>query len=157
KSVEEKPVLTSSLPPPPSSLSVIARLRVRAQTEGEPVNGVLYDPSGERGFVAALLELLGRGGRCEGEAGDLRAESLRPFPHDPPPADLRLLESSNTVVMLGDRQLLKLYRRVEEGIQPEVEMNRVLLAKTSFYTHVPPLAAALQYHPAERGEPATLG
>jgi len=157
KSVEEKPVLTSSLPPPPSSLSVIARLRVRAQTEGEPVNGVLYDPSGERGFVAALLELFGRGGRCEGEAGDLRAESLRPFPHEPPPADLRLLESSNTVVILGDRQLLKLYRRIEEGIQPEVEMNRVLLAKTSFYTHVPPLAAALQYHPAERGEPATLG
>jgi maltose alpha-D-glucosyltransferase/alpha-amylase len=68
---------------------------------------------------------------------------------------MRVVESCNTVVIVGDRLLLKVYRRIEEGVQPEVEMNRVLLSKTSF-TQLPPVFGALSYRP-EKSEPATLG
>jgi maltose alpha-D-glucosyltransferase/alpha-amylase len=139
----------SSLPGP-----AIAHLRVQPPGGGEPYPGLLYDPSGERGFVSILLDLLGRGQPLEGESGTLRGERDRVFSSEPA-AELRLLESCNSVVIVGERLLLKLYRRIEEGMQPELEMNRVLYAKTSF-THVPRLLGALQYH-SERGEPATVG
>jgi maltose alpha-D-glucosyltransferase/alpha-amylase len=134
---------------------VIARLHVRPRTGSEMITGFLYDPSGERGFVAAVLDLYKRQGRCEGEAGELRGLPERVLPLEPPTAELRLLESCNTVVTLGERLLLKLYRRIEEGMQPEMEINRVLLGKTSF-AHVPALLGSLAYR-SERAEPATLG
>jgi maltose alpha-D-glucosyltransferase / alpha-amylase len=134
---------------------VIARLRVRAHGESEAITGFLYDPSGERAFAAALLELLDRGGRYEGEAGDVRAEEEGVYTPEPLPADVRLIEESNSIVVLGERLLLKLYRRIEEGLHPEMEMNRVLLAKTSF-RHLPALLGAWQYR-SERGAAATLG
>jgi maltose alpha-D-glucosyltransferase/alpha-amylase len=153
-----------SAPPGP----LIARLHVRpkkvsgtlspgaaAEKVPDTFSGFLYDPSGERGFVAAVLDLLGRHGRCEGEIGDVRGEPERPFAVEPPAAELRVVESCNTVVVLGERLLLKLYRRIEEGIQPELEMNRVLLSKTSF-TQVPAVLGGLHYR-SDKGESATLG
>jgi maltose alpha-D-glucosyltransferase/alpha-amylase len=134
---------------------VIARLHVRPRDANNALTGFLYDPSGERGFVATVLDLLGRRGRCEGEVGDMRGEPERAFASDPPPAELRVLESCNTVVVLGERLLLKLYRRIEEGVQPEQEMNRVLMTKTTF-THLPAVLGTLQYR-SEKGELATLG
>jgi maltose alpha-D-glucosyltransferase/alpha-amylase len=50
--------------------------------------------------------------------------------------------------------VLKLFRRVEEGENPDVEISRALTERTSLTT-VPPLRGALEYRPA-RGEPATL-
>ncbi|MHB1423504.1 MAG: maltose alpha-D-glucosyltransferase [Gemmataceae bacterium] len=136
---------------------VIARLLVRpVGQEGEPdLLGCLYDPSGERGFVSAILDLLGRRGRCEGEIGELRGEPEHSFAAELPAAEPRLLESGNTVVILGDRLVLKLYRRLEEGMQPELELNRVLLTKTSF-THAPAVLGSLHYR-SEKGEQTVLG
>jgi maltose alpha-D-glucosyltransferase/alpha-amylase len=141
--------------PPPSPGPVIARLHVQGQGDKTNVAGVLYDPSGERGFGEILLNYLGRGGRCEGEAGEMRGEPELGFTLEPLSAGLRVVEESNTVVILGDRLAVKLYRRIEEGLHPEIEVNRVLRAKTSF-THLPRLLGTLPYRP-ERGEPSTLG
>jgi maltose alpha-D-glucosyltransferase/alpha-amylase len=150
--------------PPPGP--IVARLRIRSihqpaapagekEILPETVVGLLYDPSGERGFVSAMLDLLGRRGRSEGESGELRGEPESAFTADLPAAEPRVLESSNTVVVLGDRLLLKLYRRIEEGVQPELEMNRVLSAKTTF-AHLPTLLGSWHYR-SEKGELAALG
>jgi maltose alpha-D-glucosyltransferase/alpha-amylase len=135
--------------------SALARLQVRLGDDRDPATGFLYDPSGDRSFVAALLDLISRKGHIEGEVGELRGDPERAFTTDLPAAGPRLFESGNTVVLLGERLVLKLYRRIEEGVQPEEEMNRVLLAKTSF-THLPPVLGALRYR-SDKGEPATLG
>jgi maltose alpha-D-glucosyltransferase/alpha-amylase len=141
---------------------VLARLQVRPRDGHELAAGFLYDPSGERNFTALVLELLRRGGRIESEAGELCGEPESPdrlaaarSADATPLAEMRVLESCNTVVVLGDRLLLKLYRRIEEGVQPEAELNRVLLSRTSF-THVPSVLGTVQYR-AEKGERATLG
>jgi len=63
-------------------------------------------------------------------------------------------EQSNTSILYGDRHVLKLYRRLEEGLNGEVEMTRFLTEKTSF-RNAAPLAGALEYR-GPGGEPMTL-
>ncbi len=128
---------------------------LQSEATVEDLSGYLYDPSGERSFGARLLDLIVRRGRCEGETGDLRGESESAFAVEFPITEPRVLESSNTAVVLGERLMLKLYRRVEEGIQPEVEINRVLATKARF-ERLPALRGSLQYR-SERGELSTLG
>jgi maltose alpha-D-glucosyltransferase/alpha-amylase len=62
-------------------------------------------------------------------------------------------DQSNTVAFADDQCVLKLFRRVEAGPNPELEIGRVLAARG--FTRTPALAGALEYRGAER-EPATL-
>ena len=52
--------------------------------------------------------------------------------------------SSNTVIMLGEALFLKGYRRVREGINPELEMGRFLTDDVA-YAHCVPVLGALEY------------
>jgi maltose alpha-D-glucosyltransferase/alpha-amylase len=154
--------------PPSPPGPVIAHLLVQpktlpgsaASTAGDPplpdtLFGSLYDPSGDPSFVTLVLDLLGRRNRFEGEVGEVRGEPERAFTAELPSNEMRVLESCNTVDVLSDRLILKLYRRIEDGIQPEVEMSRVLLSKTTF-TQLPAVFGSLRYR-SEKGESAILG
>src|SRR5262249_52363610 len=61
---------------------------------------------------------------------------------------------TNSAVVYGDRFLLKLFRRLEEGRHPEIEVGRHLAATTDFH-HAAPLVGALEYRPSS-GEAVTL-
>ena len=137
----------------------VARLTVRTRIGEEGVHGVLYDPSADRDFVGPLIDAALKGGALEGDEGDLRGE---PAAEAPPPAETapeappHLLELSNTTAVLDGRGLLlKLYRRVEEGIHPEMEVLR-RFAKTGAFPHTPSLLGVLEYQP-ETGGPITVG
>jgi len=52
--------------------------------------------------------------------------------------------SSNTVIMLGESLFLKGYRRLREGINPELEMGRYLTDDVA-YAHCVPVLGALEY------------
>ncbi|HSK96737.1 MAG TPA: hypothetical protein VK891_08990, partial [Euzebyales bacterium] len=67
-----------------------------------------------------------------------------PVARHPVPAAARVLgvEQSNTSVVFGDAVLLKLFRKLEPGINPDVELTRALTAAGS--THVPPQIGALR-------------
>jgi len=62
-------------------------------------------------------------------------------------------EQSNSVVFLNDQYVLKLFRRIEPGPNPEFEIGRFLT--THNFTRVPPLAGAVEYL-REGVEPGTL-
>jgi maltose alpha-D-glucosyltransferase/alpha-amylase len=64
-------------------------------------------------------------------------------------------EQSNTSVVYGDRLILKIYRRLEEGVNPDVEIGRFLTEQREF-ANTPPVAGALEYRP-RGGAPMTLG
>jgi trehalose synthase-fused probable maltokinase len=64
-------------------------------------------------------------------------------------------EQSNTSVVYGDALILKTFRRPEAGVNPEHEITGFLTTRALF-THVPQLAGAVEYDPAE-GPPITLG
>jgi trehalose synthase-fused probable maltokinase len=64
-------------------------------------------------------------------------------------------EQSNTSLRLGRRYVFKLFRKIETGENPEVEMGRFLGTRTAF-TAAPALRGSVTYDPP-RGEPSTLG
>ncbi len=65
-------------------------------------------------------------------------------------------EQSNSNVVFGDQLILKLYRKIGEGINPELEVGEHLTAKTHF-PHTAPLVAAIEVQGVRSGpEPRTL-
>jgi maltose alpha-D-glucosyltransferase/alpha-amylase len=124
---------------------LVARLRVR-KTGAE---GFLYDAVGSRALALALLEAMGRRRALKGVNGEVKGFSLDAFRqlHNeeaaPPEPLLGRAEQSNSAILFGDTFILKTFRRLEEGINPDLEVNR-FLAKNHF-PHVPPLAGGLTY------------
>ena len=64
-------------------------------------------------------------------------------------------EQSNSSVAYGDRLILKFFRRLEEGVNPDLEMGGFLTEK-AHYQHTPQLLGALEYRGA-RGLRMTQG
>ena len=93
--------------------------------------GLLEGAAGRFAFepTPALGELLPGG---EGEAADLAERTLA-------------VEQSNSSAILGDRLFVKLYRQLEAGTNPEVEISAFLTAVG--FPHAPRLAGAVTYLP----------
>jgi len=101
----------------------------------------LYAPLGEPGFARALLDAVVP---AQGGQGGLEPSLLA-------------VEARNTLIRFGDRFVLKVFRKLEPGIQPELEIGRFLGAKTTFQNS-PRIAGWLEIRPRTLdGEPATLG
>jgi maltose alpha-D-glucosyltransferase/alpha-amylase len=121
---------------------------------------VLYDGLWDAGLAAALLDGVGKRRKWRGETGELVATRTRAFkdlrgdPAHPLGATVLKGEQSNTNLVLGDRFLMKLIRKVEPGENPELEIGRYLTEHTRF-RRMPLLAGAIEYHRG-REAPATL-
>lgn len=134
---------------------IIARLETR---EGQ---GLLADALNDRDLCSALLEAIIRRRRYRGVNGEIAA-SLRPCgravlgeqPDKLEPVPMRT-EQSNSSILYGDRAILKLYRRIDHGLNPDLEIGRFLTEQKGF-PHTPPVAGAIEYR-AGREEPITLG
>jgi maltose alpha-D-glucosyltransferase/alpha-amylase len=59
-------------------------------------------------------------------------------------------EQSNSSIIYGDRYILKLFRKLESGINPDLEIGRYLTERRFKYT--PPVLGEIVYQP-EQGEP----
>ncbi|MGH9522607.1 MAG: putative maltokinase [Terriglobales bacterium] len=109
---------------------------------------VLYDALRNPAFLEVLLAAMREGRRLRGEHGELRAsntpalEKLAAGQELAP--KLMRAEQSNTSVVYGDKLVFKLFRRVAEGVNPDIEIGRFLTEKTDF-RNVPLLAGALEY------------
>ncbi len=138
--------------------TVITRLRVR--DNGNEAEGVIHDATVEDGFCNALLDVIERRRRRSGALGRLRASRTRQFRtirgsvEDRLKPSLLAAEQSNTSVVYGDRLILKLFRRLDEGVNPDLEIGRFLTERTSF-RHMPPVGGAIEYERV-KAEPLTL-
>ncbi|SRR5579884_712398 len=125
--------------------------------EGDCDYYVLTDESGNSGqpvealedaaFRETLLRAFQGNASYSGQAGELIFSRTSAFPAD---AALEKLESSvsraeqsNTSVIYGDRFILKLFRRIEAGIHPDVEIGTFLTEHG--FTHTPAVLGALSY------------
>lgn len=72
------------------------------------------------------------------------------------PAGIVPGEMSNTLLALGTDLLVKVYRRVEPGVHPEVEALEILSGKG--FPHTPAVHGTVSYHPAggQGGAPTAL-
>ncbi|PDW01422.1 maltose alpha-D-glucosyltransferase [Candidatus Viridilinea mediisalina] len=138
--------------------AVIAGMRFQ-QSQQEP--GLIYDPLVDREFCSALLELIMGRRRLRGERGGelagLGTRTLRALAGTGTNLDPSVMrgEQSNTSINFGGRLIMKLYRKLDHGVNPDLEVSRYLTDEANFQ-HTPPLAGALEYtRPGQ--EPTTLG
>ncbi|MDP2728040.1 MAG: alpha-glucosidase C-terminal domain-containing protein, partial [Dehalococcoidia bacterium] len=141
-----------------SSDVAIANLLVEGAEKNE--EGVLFDALWDKGFSSTLLKTITRCRRFKGESSVITASQTRALRQLLGPEGASLepsvvkAEQSNTSVVYGDRFILKLLRRVETGVNPDLEIGRFLAEKGDL-GHMPALAGALEYCPKGNG-PMTL-
>ena len=122
--------------------------------------GLLYDALGPPNFAEALLGAIARRRRATGNTGTLLGSTTRAFARLRGAETVRLdaqvsvAEQSNYSMIFGERLMLKVFRRIEEGVNPELEVGRFLTEKTTF-TQIAPLAGSLEYRRSV-GEPVTI-
>src|ERR1700685_2648111 len=99
---------------------------------------VLTDALKNEAFLKTLLELIRREAVLAGEKGELRALQTTAFARLYPASSAGLhpkpvgAEQSNSSTIYGDRLILKFFRRVEEGINPDLEVGYFLTEKAHF-------------------------
>ncbi len=132
----------------------IARLRLdrtRRSTKKarETTDWLLYDATGSRELSAQLLQLLVKKRSLGGAAGgELRSEpdrALRTRLADGPVLEGRVpsLEQSNTTVFYDEEIVLKLFRQIDAGVNPDAEMTRFLTARG--FPGVAPVLGLVEY------------
>ena len=121
----------------------------------------LKDALTDEQFLTQLLESIAKNVSLPGSRGEIRAVSTSALPSLfnvsqglLKPSVMRA-EQSNSSIAYENRLVLKLFRRVAEGLNPDMEIGAFLTEKTSF-RNVPPLAGYLEYW-SESGTLASLG
>ncbi|MDD2272562.1 MAG: maltose alpha-D-glucosyltransferase [Desulfuromonadaceae bacterium] len=115
------------------------------------VEGVLCDAVYFEEFRTLLFELMSGRAKVNGTSSSqlvgLRGSGITKS--SPPRADLfpsrvATVEQNNTSILYGDRLLFKVYRKLEEGTNPEPEILRYLAGKKRF-RNVPAYAGGIEY------------
>ena len=141
-----------------SPQAVVAKLKT--MQAGEVIEGILCDALYDRIFLRTLLEAIVRRRSFRGKTSEisatpstwLRKEKISPDAMPEPFLTKR--EQSNTSVVYGDRFILKMFRRLQDGTNPDLEIGRFLTETVSF-EHVPNLAGSFEFRRDHRS--VTLG
>lgn len=123
-----------------------------ARIELDGVEGFLIDASFDASFRARLLELILRTESWPGAAGKITADVGKMldacYPaksgEEQPASHLMGLEQSNTSIRYGEELCLKLYRKIDSGMAPEIEISRMLTEQTA-YRNIPVYLGSLDY------------
>jgi maltose alpha-D-glucosyltransferase/alpha-amylase len=120
---------------------------------------LLYEPVVDETFAHALLDTIARRRQLKGAEGSVHGSTTRAFKEIRGTGELHAqvlkAEQSNTSIVYGDRLFLKLFRRLEPGVNTDLEVTRFLTEETGF-RHSPRVAGSLDYESEAGGEPTTL-
>ena len=121
---------------------------------------VLADALKNEKFLRWLLDAIEVELVSKGAKGELRTSYtnfFREIRSSKGPLDPRLsrAEQSNTSVIYGDSLILKFFRHLEQGVNPDLEIGLFLTEKAHF-NGVPPLAGSIEYV-FDDGQAATVG
>jgi maltose alpha-D-glucosyltransferase/alpha-amylase len=125
---------------------------------GHDERGILHDATLSAGFRSALLDLVRTRGCLRGVRGELRGvpyPQLRSALEEVDVTDSRALavEQSNTSMVFGNRVILKMYRKLENGTSLDLEIGRFL--SDAGFKHTPAVLGAIEYQ-APVQEPRTV-
>jgi maltose alpha-D-glucosyltransferase/alpha-amylase len=124
-----------------------------------PPPAVLCDALAYGAYCTALLRMIASGARVRLGDGEVVAVALSAFAQvygsgeGLAPA-LNPGERSNPSVLFGDRAVYKSFRRLEAGLNPDLELSRFLTERQQF-SWAAPLLGYFEYR-RRRGEPTTL-
>jgi maltose alpha-D-glucosyltransferase / alpha-amylase len=121
--------------------------------------GVLYDASFSPDFGRQMLAMIGRRRRIKNGSSEVIAIATRESREiDGPLMEMEphalKAEQSNTSIIFGDKLIMKLFRKLESGINPDIEIGR-FLTERAHYQNTPPLVGWMEYK-SGRSEPRNL-
>jgi maltose alpha-D-glucosyltransferase/alpha-amylase len=140
--------------------------------EHEEAIGVVSEGSGGREGLAynalidepvrnALLRAVAGEETLAGRKGILRAAhtsafvQLLPLADGPPDSFVSRAEQSNTSIVYRDRFILKLFRKLEAGVNPDLEIGRFLTERG--FRHTPAVYGSLEYQRPGEAAPHAAG
>jgi maltose alpha-D-glucosyltransferase / alpha-amylase len=110
--------------------------------------GILFDGGLDDRFVRTLLEAIENQEAVRTRRGTLHALQTMMFAEARGTEPLRVGrmggEQSNTSLVFGERLILKLFRRLQPGVNPDYEIGRYL-TEVVRYPRVPAVAGAFEY------------
>jgi maltose alpha-D-glucosyltransferase/alpha-amylase len=118
--------------------------------------GAIYDATADQAFPLAMVEAIRKEAELSKPRGRARFERTTPVDAAPPEKpEVRRVggEQSNSSILIDEYGVLKIYRRLISGIQPEIEMAR-FLTETAQFPHTPPLVGAFHFIDEAGGETA---
>jgi len=123
--------------------------------------GLLHDGVFDDKTCAELLSLIENARQIKARHGQIQGVRGKAFQEilgrAKAPLQVRRgsAEQSNTSILFGDAFILKLFRRLEAGVNPDCEIGQYLTEKTDF-NGIPPFAGSIEYAPAGAAETTTL-
>src|SRR5262245_4629579 len=112
-----------------------------------PRQGTLLDGAADAGFISLVLDNLRASNTIEADQQRLVFQPTKRFleSDNVPVQNVRAVdtEQSNTTALVDSRYVVKLFRRLENGINPEIEVGRFLTDVAPF-ANTPPLLGAME-------------
>ena len=149
-------------------LQILPPEALEARLSSAPTSGIaslddgltLCDASADERYQRDLLDLIATRRRLahggEGELVGVPARAARAALETMHQGDVpcRVLgvEQSNTSIVYKNEYFLKFYRKVEEGINPDIELTRFLTEKAGF-ANVPPYAGQIEFRGGKPDRP----
>jgi maltose alpha-D-glucosyltransferase / alpha-amylase len=120
--------------------------------------GAIVDATSQDGFSLAIMEAIRQETTIELVGGEIRCRKTPLFDQIAPPERLVVrrsgVEQSNSSVIFDDYGMVKIYRRLQPGRHPEIEMSRYLVERAGF-ANTPPLLAYMELDLDRQGGPET--
>ncbi|EKE43359.1 Putative trehalose synthase [Oceaniovalibus guishaninsula JLT2003] len=118
--------------------------------------GAILDGASDEAMAEALLDAMRGGKEMETDEGRIAFTSTSHLAEVEKAGEPRLLsmEQSNASIAFGDAVIMKLYRRLRPGIQPDIEIARFLTEETDF-ANSPRLLGTIDWTDAD-GQVTTL-
>ncbi|HZD91677.1 MAG TPA: maltose alpha-D-glucosyltransferase, partial [Pseudolabrys sp.] len=120
---------------------------VLAAVRRGPREGALLDATAEPDFIAAILAKIHAGDTVSSAAGSLEFRPTTPFTAEPLPAieNVKAIarEQSNSSIIVDNKYVVKVLRRITAGIHPEVEVGR-FLADVAHFQNAPTLLGSVE-------------
>ena len=119
-------------------------------------DGTSRDAVEEPHRLALLFELMAHGHTIKGDKGAIEFGGPGLDPMAPLPQTVRALgaEQSNTSVVFDDATIVKLFRRVEPGSNPDLELSRLLTHEG--FVNCPPQVGEIVYRGEIDGEEVSI-
>jgi maltose alpha-D-glucosyltransferase / alpha-amylase len=121
--------------------------------------GAIYDAAADTALAPALVQAMGEGREIAGASVRIAFSHSAPFTRAPLPESPVVKriggEQSNSSILIDGYGVLKLYRRVVSGVQPEIEMAR-FLTEVAQFANTPPLLGDFRFIEAD-GQETALG
>ena len=139
------------------ALSQAAPHAIIARFAGNDEN-VLFDATWDVKCRSRLFDTIARREIVKARAGELVGITAKDFEADqftsPQNSQVLSAEQSNSSMLFDNKFFLKLYRKIEDGVNPDVEITRFLTEHTKF-PNVPAFVGAIEYR-RPKAEPTVV-